>query len=317
MLGRGWDLRISTIDVRGPSPLYNPAYETEDYALDGGDLIALDAAGKDIPPLYKGGPIIPRITGMRLFRLRNNSDGLIVRRFGDAPATYFWEIWDPNSGVTKLYGAQFDKASLKLLPTGDNGVLKGTIATGGARRLVIGQWGLTQEFDNQPAHNGAHYTYVQDSANGRQCDSSWEDECSPALRLASAEYNQVFGQVPASAVLTSGMTTVRFAWKRRTPARFNSDGRLGFFRAQEWWLTELDVVYRPEQHNVWLAVASNDAPSPDQKDVLFARHRFTLTDGDEASSECMNFDRVLDTYEVEANQEYDVGDPLKTQAFHF
>jgi hypothetical protein len=56
VLGRGWDLSISTIEARGPSPLYHPAYETEDYILDGMDLIALDGEGKDIPPppLYKG-----------------------------------------------------------------------------------------------------------------------------------------------------------------------------------------------------------------------------------------------------------------------
>jgi hypothetical protein len=101
VLGRGWDLFISSIEVRGPAPVYHPGYETEDYLLDGMDLIALDAQGKDVPALYKGGPILPRVAGLRFFRLRNNSGGLIVRRYGNGPGEYFWEVWDPNSHVTK------------------------------------------------------------------------------------------------------------------------------------------------------------------------------------------------------------------------
>ena len=137
------DLTISTIEVRGPSPIYHPDYETEDYLLDGIDLIALDSEGNDIPPLYKGGPILPRShepKEMRVFRLRNNSSGLIVRRHGGAPGNYFWEVWDPNSHVTKLYGGELNAQDSKFEFDRGNGVLRETITSGGDARDVIGQW---------------------------------------------------------------------------------------------------------------------------------------------------------------------------------
>jgi hypothetical protein len=316
VLGRGWDLFISTIDVRGPSPLYHPAYETEDYVLDGMDLIALDANGKDMPSLYKGGPIIPRIKTIRLFRLRNNSGGLIVRRYGDSPDSYFWEVWDPNSHVTRLYGSRLDKNTLKPILSTENGVLQGTITGNGFQQNAIGQWGLTQEFDNQPARNGAQYVY-----NDNQCDPSWGGgDCRAALRLDWVEYNQAFGPLAPNAVSLSGITRVKFWWDKRIPQRFNSDGRLGFLRAQEYWLKTLDVLYQPEQHNLWLAglAANSDPNTPvDAKQVLFARHRFALTKDNTAADECMNFDKVLDTYEVDAHPKYDENGTLATQTFHF
>jgi hypothetical protein len=292
VLGRGWDLFISTIEVRGPAPIYHPGYETEDYVLDGMDLIALDANGTDIPPLYKGGPIIPRISGTRFFRLRNNSDGLIVRRFGNGPKAYFWEVWNPNSHVTRLYGGEFfnDQPAPQLSKV--NGLLRGTAAFGDGRQTeVIGQWGLTQEYDNQPARNGARYEYEASS-----CDvPSWGGSCTAALRLHLAEYNLAFG-LPVNQIAGSGVTRVDFTWKPREMARFNSDARLGFFRAQEYWQANLDVRYRPDQGNLWLV----SLPSGD---ALFSRHTFNVI----AGNACMNYDMILKSYDVEGNSSYDLG----------
>lgn len=324
VLGRGWDLFISTIDVRGPSPIYHPAYETEDYVLDGMDLIALDANGNDIPPLYKGGPILPRIKSMRVFRLRNNSSALIVRRYGDAPGSYFWEVWDPNSHVTKLYGGKFSGNNSQPAFDDGNGLLSETIATSGGSRDVIGQWGLTQEFDSQPARNGARYVYVQSDAKQRGCDPSWGGPCKGALRLDWVEYNLAFG-LPDKDIDRSGVTRVDFAWEKRTPTRFNSDGRLGFFRAQEYWLRGLDVRYQPEKDKLFFAGASESDRLPPlpfgppllAEQVLFARHLFTLTNGDSPRDACMNFDRVLQTYEVWGNSRYDSGIAPDKQTFTF
>jgi RHS repeat-associated protein len=300
VLGRGWDLFISTIEVRGPAPIYHPGYETEDYVLDGMDLIALDANGTDIPPLYKGGPIIPRVSGMRFFRLRNNSDGLIVRRYGDGPNAYFWEVWNPNSHVTRLYGGELgDNPSAPRLSKG-NGLLRGTATFGDGRQSeVVGQWGLTLEYDNQPARNGARYEYEPSG-----CIGSWGGGCAAALRLHLAEYNLAFA---ATQIAASGVTRVGFTWTARPdPARFNSDGRLGFFRAQEFWLASLEVRYRPDQSNLWLV----SLPS---SDALFARHTFKL-EGDNA---CMNYDMLFKSYVVEANSSYDVGTAPEMQTFKF
>ena len=315
VLGRGWDLVVSSINVRGPSPLYNPSYETEDYILDGMDLIALDAQGRDMPPIYKGGPIIPRIVGERLFRLHNNSSGLMVKRVGASPGTYHWQTFDPHSHVTRLYGAALDD---KMTPraTPDNGSLRGLIVENGVQRPVVGQWGLTQEFDNQPARSGARYSYSQSEPSHRTCDASWQNACTPALRLDWVEYNLAFGPTGGS-VPTSGTTRVVFQWTPRKPERFISDGRLGFFRAQEWWLASIDVLYRPEARNVWLAALKEDARTPGAEYALFARHRFVLTDDNSPTSACMNFDTVLDRYAVDANNGYDQVKAAETQEFRF
>jgi hypothetical protein len=330
VLGRGWDLHFSTIEVRGPSPIYNAAYETEDYLLDGMDLIALDGNGADIPSLYKGGPIVPRISsGVRLFRLRNNSSGLIVRRYGKEPKNYFWEVWDPNSHVTKLYGGEF--VSNDFLPqasevtTASGKFLKGTLAP---LNEGIGQWGLTQEYDSQPARNGARYSYAQDADGNRGCTGTdkgtFGSDCRSALRLVHVDYNMAFG-LPAASVTASGLTRVELVWRLRDWERFNSDGRLGFFRAQEYWLDQIDVIYQPEPSNNLFKGASLEADEVLKtalagqdltKLTRFAMHKFNLLDG----GECMNFDMVLASYDVSANSAYDrfeSGVSPDTQTFKF
>lgn len=298
VLGRGWDLAVSAIEVRGPGPVYHPAFETEDYLLDGMDLIALDAEGRDIPPLYKGGPIIPRMSSMRVFRLRDNSRGLIARRYGDSPGNYFWEVWDPHGHITRLYGGAFNGNDAPPSNSGGNGVLQGLVPFGdGPPRAVVAQWALTAEYDRQPARNGTLYTYAQAAVPGAsRCTAHWTDDCTPALRLSEVEYNRTFaGTVPAS-----GLTRVRFSWKPRASDRFNSDGRLGVFRAHEYWLTDIVVHYTPEPRLAWLSAAAGGQPAGE---ALFSRHRFEL--GGENNA-CMNFDRVLTRYTVEANPLYDV-----------
>jgi RHS repeat-associated protein len=320
VLGRSWDLVVSSVEVRGPAPVYHSSYETEDYVLDGMDLIALDANGKDIPSLYKGGPIIPRVAGLRTFRLRNNSGGLIVRRYGYAPDNYFWEVWDPNTHVTRLYGGSFVDNDSPPVSSGENGILRGVVKLGSdPARSVIGQWGLTAEYDNQPARNGALYTYAQVSApSERLCtDHQWNGKCTPALRIRDVEYNRAFG----AAAPASGITLVRFQWGVRDANRFNSDGRLGFLRAQEYLLNEIVVHYEPEAGTAWLAAADTGDPELKGK-VLFARHSFDVR-GDDA---CTNYDLLLRGYEVQANRHYDdidgaavdaSEDPLAKQTFSF
>ncbi|MBY5881157.1 hypothetical protein HFN46_18680 [Rhizobium leguminosarum] len=328
VLGRGWDLSFSSIEVRGPSPIYHPDYETEDYLLDGAELIALDGEGRDIPPLYKGGPIIPRVADERVFRLRNNSSGLIVRRRGNDPNNYYWEVWNPNTQVTRLYGAKLQQNGSLAIDETSNAQLRGVVHfSGGHGKTVIGQWALTQEYDNQPARSGSTYSY-EHTNNGASCQStSWGGECWASLRLKALDYDQAFGGtldgdgkwIPISG-WERGATTVLFDWEEREQARFVSDGRLGFLQAQEFWLRQVNVVYSPAPDNSWLTaanqtvavMASESRPagsaagaeadeevlkSLDGK-VVFSSHAFVLGDED---APCMNYERVLKAYRVWAN----------------
>jgi hypothetical protein len=340
VLGRGWDLRLSSITVRGPSPLYHPNFETEDYQLDGVDLVALDAKGKDLPPLYKGGPIVPRVSN-RLFRPRNNTEGLIVRRYGASPDKYFWEVWNPHTGTTRLYGGQFAQPEPILAAHGD-GLLRGTaLYSGSVRRDAIGEWGLTEEYDNQPAHTGAQYSYVQldPEKKGDKSDRDcrvWIEYCSSALRLNFVQYNLAFGE-PNDGVNLSGVTKVEFTWTPRDAKRFNSDGRLGFLRAYEYWLTELTVSYRPEQTNAWLVASASDYKKKVDQDTgnqtlsktidfhapdgytLFAQHQFEpfYSNDVDKQADCVNSDVFLTSYSVTANPLYDLSKDLLSQTFKF
>lgn len=297
-LGRGWDLTVSSIEARGPAPVYHPAYETEDYLLDGMELVALDANGKDIPALHKGGPIIPRIAGQRTFRLRANASGLVVRRLGNGPDDYFWEVWDPNAHVTRLYGGRFTGNDSAPASADGDGVLRGAVTVGdGPSRTAIGQWGLTAEYDSQPARNGALYFYhaADEKPGAARCTAAWVGDCAPALRLRRVEYNRAL----AGTAPEAGVTHVRFDWKDREPNRFNSDARLGLFRAHEYLLKEI-VVHYSDPENVWLA--SLEVGSPANRNVLFARHIFEVSDGVDG---CTNFDQLLTKYTVEANPLFD------------
>jgi RHS repeat-associated protein len=324
-LGRGWSLEISKIHVRGPSPIYHPDFETEDYLLDGQELIALDADGRDIPPLYKGGPILPRVDGVRVFRPRNSTEPLIVRRYGDGPQRYFWEVWNPGNQTTRLYGGILDGDKIAMDP---QSVLTSEMPIGGATRTASGVWGLSQEFDNQPARSGARYYYHAENKD-RTC-SIPSQGCVQDLRIERISYNEAFGVVLTD-VATSGVTQVDFVWRERARERYTSDARLGFLRFHQYWLERVDVHYEGPSDNFWLTTEGAkrlglnpperfflaqkptnqtglDLPKQPQpsrldprRDILYSRHEFALTDGED---QCMNFDQVLRSVTVSANGLY-------------
>ena len=284
----------------------------------------MDGAGKDVPSLYKGGPIIPRIKGVRLFHLRNNSQGLIIRRFGDGPSHYHWSVWDPHTKLTRLYGGHREASpprdvqgfELPSFNTDGNGVLIGNaqllsqVQGAGLGRAVIGEWGLTQEYDNQPARNGSWYIYGD---KGENCDSSLGGKCTPALRLKNIYYNLAFGN-ELDDVAKVGVTKLELQWKKRDQRRFNTDGRLGFIRAYEYWLSEIDVQYSADSQSVQLA--STNSLQSSGFDKIFSKHKFSLTDGTDPH---MDFDIVLSKYVVEGNESYDSKKTpeQKTQTFEF
>lgn len=306
VLGRGWDLLLSSIEVRGPAPIYHPDFETEDYVLDGMDLIALDGNGRDMAPLYKGGPIVRRNKeGVRFFRPRDNSNPLILRRYGSGPSSYFWEVWNPTTHVTRLYGGEFQpKGKPPRIASDSNGLLRGEATfSGEVTRNVIGQWGLTQEYDNQPARTGTSYSYHQADA----CAKGLPTGCRSALRLAEVEYSKTF-ETDYLPIDRSGETQVVFNWEPRDPLRQNSDGRLGYLRGYQHWLKSITVKYRPNTGNLWLA--SNK--TSDQ--VEYSTHEFGLSAGDDP---CLNYDVVLKTYTVNGNPRYDQVSPDKGQVFTF
>ena len=308
VLGRGWHLHVDAIQVRGPSPIYHPDFETEDYVLNGQELVALDAKGNEIPPLYKGGPILPRVHGVRVFRPRNATQPLIIRRYGDAPDNYFWEVWNPGSKVTQLFGAVLDGDA--LIPDSQS-ILTTTMALGSPSAATIsqtvsGKWGLSQEFDNQPARSGARYLYE----GGLACADELRLFCTQDLRLRRIIYNDAFSET-LSGIAVSGVTYVDFTWTERDIERITTSAQVGFLTANQHWLDRIDVHYPAAASNSWLAGVSgklHNRLAQDQIDasnhVLYSSHAFELSSGRDP---CLNFDKVLRRVVVRANAKYNNG----------
>ena len=140
--------------------------------------------------------------------------------FGSDPNSYYWEVWDPTSRVTKLFGAVFDQNGLIL---NTNALLRGNVKLSDPQgvvqeRQVIAAWGLSQEYDNQPAKSGAVYEY--ESSN---CETSetWQNlNCFHALRIKRITYNSAFGTKLAG-LAKDGQTYVDFNWEMRKPVRLS------------------------------------------------------------------------------------------------
>lgn len=166
----------------------------------------------------------------------------------------------------------------------------------GATRSVSGRWGISQEFDNQPARSGARYTYHLDDA----CDTTLPVHCSQNLRIKRITYNEAFSH-ELSSLQKSGVTNVDFVWSPRSKERFITNARLGFLVADQNWLSEIEIHYPAGDDLLWLT-GQELSTAADAENILYARHSFDLSAGENA---CMNFERVLSSVTVEANQTYD------------
>lgn len=321
-LGKNWDLTIPSISVRGPSPLYNidggRGYETEDYVFQGQDLLAVDENGKDVQPIYKGGPITPRVQGTRVFRLRTDPGGKIFRRHGDDPGDYYWEVWDPHNGITMLFGAVAEDGNAENAILDPNSMLaqEPKISNRNGKKKVIGQWGLSQEFDNQIARSGSRYKYVPASESEKWCKhGNWPvSHCVHALLVESITYNRSFGLGGEKRDLY-GATTIEFGWQRRDvlapsgkKARFGSHARFGFLVVDLHYLKEIDVWY----NRVTQTAGSSSSASTRTN---FSKYTFHYS----FENQCLNYQTTLESVSVSANAEYDGGsaDDLKEQVFGF
>ena len=138
-LGQGWNISTSsiTVDTRWGVPRYNEIYESETYLLDG-EMLLQEGVGLAHRNLNQ-----TRQSSVAVFYPRKESSFSEIRRIGNSPSEYVWEVID-RKGTKFTYGA------LKINETGEGenakkdttrlGMLCGSYQGGG--RTVISEWRL-------------------------------------------------------------------------------------------------------------------------------------------------------------------------------
>jgi len=291
LLGQGWDMSVPSISVETVSAPFYETLETEDYMFRGHLMFPWDEVSKTYAtPNKRGGVLHARKGGVREFRLRDVGSGVSIRRHGDAPDNYRWEVYDPHSGQTSLFGAQ-KTTEPGFVPAVD----LGAVERGKGR--AISRWMMTQVYDNQRANNQTIYRYLPvcttNPASGKAPEDCRADAHVPVVK--SVSYN---GAMKAEVVAVSasgnstpswegGITTILAHYRpREEPRREITHGRFGKIISNRRWLENVEVRY------------GSDAEYGEG--TLFSRYTFHL---DEGRDPTLNFKHHLMRVELEANDE--------------
>jgi len=125
-LGLGWNLSTPsiTIDTRWGVPRYDPSKETETYLLDG-EMMS--------PVAHRTDWVARNTSGDKTFHTRVEGSFRRIKRKGNAPEDYWWEVTEKD-GTVRYYGGDQDGLSNSaVLRVGD---ASSTIAKWMLRRVV-------------------------------------------------------------------------------------------------------------------------------------------------------------------------------------
>ena len=203
-LGQGWDLSVGeiSVDTRWGAPYFDPAFESETYAIDGEMLIpnALGAAWE------------PRLEGDRQDYTRQVETQYqqIIRHEvpGQGPKGYFWEVHDkggnvfwyggkPDQGGPDGYGKLPDTPARPLEPQIDRSAIITDENGNGVR------WLLSAQRDVGVNQISYHYTTLQYQygasgwTNVSSCTPSDTVLCARHTYLTSINYTEAAEIAPA------------------------------------------------------------------------------------------------------------------------
>src|SRR5699024_2789608 len=102
----GLNIPAITLNTTWGAPRFDTAHETEVYSLNGQDLVLYDGQSYTNP--HRDGPIGRQ--SERSFYLRKEGAFLKIKRHGNSPDNYWWEVVDKN-GITSYYGKNPDMTS--------------------------------------------------------------------------------------------------------------------------------------------------------------------------------------------------------------
>jgi len=290
LLGKGWDLTVPEINVETVSAPFSVSMETEDYRYQGHLLMPLHN-GVFMAPNKRGGKLRNRVTSesnVQEYKLRDNSSGLIIRRHGGTPSTYYWEIYNPHSGQTQFFGSkeieienpENPEQTKKKRLTDNSAVERGTSS---GNRTPISRWLLTEQYDNQPAQNQVRYKYLC-SGHSKKCRAP---DHVPVLEFV--EYNNAKTPLEESKEInypswTDGLTKVSLIYSPRDPKRIISHGRFGSIVKQSRWLKSMKIEYGYDESG--------------ENGKVFSNYKFYLDDGRDRT---LNFKHHLMRIELTAN----------------
>lgn len=289
-LGHGWDISIPEITVDTVSAPFHAKLETEDYRFRGHLLFPYDSkAKKFLTPNRRGGQLRERNDKIsdktREYRLRDVSSGVIVIRHGLTPQTYTWEVYDPQSGQTSLYGSDYDGRHATNNPAVERGKDK-----------AISRWLITETYDNQKAQNRVVYHYDDCHGSDAPCrrdDGAPEANHTPVLSHVTyndAKNHEAIKNEPDS--WEQGKTTISFEYEQRQDdgKRTTTHGRYGAIVKNTLWLKKLAVIYHHATGH----------------ERLFSHYNFTY---DKGNNPALNYRTHLVSATLEASPDRSTGGP--------
>ncbi|MDR2979388.1 MAG: hypothetical protein LBV02_02945, partial [Bacteroidales bacterium] len=103
-MGAGWDIPVPavTVETRWGVPRYDALLESEDYLLNGQQLVTKNPQGEYEPLVHRGDWRV-RKNGAVRFHARVEGAFLKIIRHGNSPDGYWWEARDKN-GTVYYYG---------------------------------------------------------------------------------------------------------------------------------------------------------------------------------------------------------------------
>ena len=125
ILGVGWSLNTPaiTIDTRWGVPRYDPFCESEQYLVNGAQILLRDEYGTAKPLPYQDTTLLPRTMGAVRFYARDTKNSDRIIRYGTNPTDYYWAVTDKN-GVTTYYGRKFDPKNPEDNSIDENSVIR-------------------------------------------------------------------------------------------------------------------------------------------------------------------------------------------------
>ena len=145
-MGLGWNLSTPsiTIDTRWGVPRYDPGKETETYLLDG-EMMS--------PVAHRTDWVARNTSGDKTFHTRVEGSFRRIKRKGNAPEDYWWEVTEKD-GTVRYYGGDQD------------GVSNNAVQRIGDGNSAIAKWMLRRVVDSNG--NTITYTYETEEHVGTQ-----------------------------------------------------------------------------------------------------------------------------------------------------
>ncbi|MBN2728940.1 MAG: hypothetical protein JXR53_06920, partial [Bacteroidales bacterium] len=162
-LGVGWNMQIPsiTVETKWGVPTYNNTYESEEYLVNGQQILQLEILAGDTTRkqmLHMDGNSRVRVADSTDFSYRVEGAFHRIKRYGDSPDEYWWEVTD-KQGTKYFYGKyHYDSGvndSLVLSQPGSGNIAHWALAE---VKDVYGNYVRYEytkgDFQDEPGHGG-------------------------------------------------------------------------------------------------------------------------------------------------------------------